>query len=298
MVTMRTSAHVWFHLVVLVAALGACAEEDPEQVGTLDGAVRPGPAFDGGALAGGGTTSGGGTTGGFPGAPGGTSAGSGGGATTGGAPTGGTTGGGGTTGFVGGGTTGFFGGTFGGGFPGGRLDGGRPDAGSTTVDAGPPPVPSGDAGPDQFAELRQVCVDTINMHRATLGLTPLARANATQENCSDLGAQKDGMSRAAHSSAGGNTTDACKRAGLGAQNTCPGWPSRPTLADSLKRCLQQMWDEGEPPGGTQACIADRTGCFQMYGHWINMTSTTSRVVSCGFYDMGGGTFWMNQDFGR
>jgi hypothetical protein len=66
----------------------------------------------------------------------------------------------------------------------------------------------------------------------------------------------------------------------------------------LKRCLGQMWAEGEPPNGVAACTADRTGCFPMYGHWINMTSTNSRVVSCGFYDMGNGQYWMNQDFGR
>lgn len=280
MVAKRTAAHVWLHSIstlALVAALGACAEEDPGEVATTDGAVQPGAGFDAGALAGGGTT------GGFAG-----------GGTTGGGTTGGTAGGGTTGGFpgatTGGGTTGGF---FGGGFPGGRLDGGRPDAGPT-VDAGAPVT--GDAGPDQFAELRQVCVDTINMHRATLGLAPLMRANAMQESCSDQGAQKDGMSRAAHSSAGGNTTAACRTVGLGAQNTCPGWPSRPSLADSLKRCLAQMWAEGEPPVGVSACIADRTGCFPMYGHWINMTSATARAVSCGFYDMGNGQFWMNQDF--
>jgi hypothetical protein len=277
MVVQRRAAHVWLHPILVAAlgaSLGACAPEDSDEVGTTDGAVQPGAGFDAGAITGG-AAPGGGTTGGFP---------------------GGTTGGGTTGGFpgatTGGGTTGGF---PGGGFPGGR-DGGRPDAGST-ADAGTPVV-TGDGGPDQFAELRQVCVDTINMYRAMEGLAPLARANPTQESCSDLGAQKDGMTRAAHSSSGGNTTAACRMAGLGAQNTCPGWPSRPNLADSLKRCLAQMWAEGEPPGGVAACIADRAGCFQMYGHWINMTSTTSRAVSCGFYDMGNNTFWMNQDFAR
>jgi hypothetical protein len=283
MATKRTAVHVWLRPVLataLAAGLAACAEEEDPTLGTMDGAVQQ-PGFDAGAATGGGAPGGGGTAGG--GTPGG--------GTPGGFP-GGTAGAGATTGGT---TGGFFGGGFPG-FPGGRSDGGRPDA-SAPVDAGSP-LPRGDAGPDQFAELRQICVDTINMHRATLNLPPLARANATQESCSDQGAAKDGMTRAAHSSAGGNTTAACRMAGLGAQNTCPGWPSRPSLAESLKRCLAQMWAEGEPPNGVAACIADRTGCFQMYGHWINMTSTNSRVVSCGFYDMGNGQYWMNQDFGR
>jgi hypothetical protein len=290
MVAKRTAVHVWLHPILaaaLVVALGACETEDPDEVGTTDGAVQPGAGFDAGAIAGG-AALGGGTMGGFPG-----------GGTTGGGITGGLRGattGGGTTGgspgaTTGGGTTGGF---FGGGFPGARLDAGGPDAGPA-VDAGAPV--SGDGGPDQFAELRQVCVDTINMHRATLGLAPLARANAMQESCSDLGAQKDGTGGGAHSSAQGNTTPACRAAGLGAQNACPGWPSRPSLADSLKRCLAQMWAEGEPPIPVEQCKRDQSerGCFQTYGHWINMTAAVA-AVSCGFYDMGNNMYWMNQDF--
>jgi hypothetical protein len=34
----------------------------------------------------------------------------------------------------------------------------------------------------------------------------------------------------------------------------------------------------------------------MHGHWINMVSTTSTWVACGFYNVEGGTYWMNQDF--
>lgn len=152
----------------------------------------------------------------------------------------------------------------------------------------------GDAG-DPLDSLRQVCVDTINEHRATLGLAPLLRATQAQERCSDQGAKKDGDSKMAHSSAG-----SCS--GLGAQNTCPSWGFGPgtgnaTLEAALKRCLQQMWDEGAPPVPVKTCIADDS-CFPKYGHWINMSSTTSRVVACGFYDMGKSTYWMNQDFGR
>ena len=63
--------------------------------------------------------------------------------------------------------------------------------------------------------------------------------------------------------------------GSAAQNTCPGSSARGgTLEATLKGCLEQMWNEGEPAEGVQACIADRTGCFQMHGHWINMTMTS------------------------
>lgn len=90
----------------------------------------------------------------------------------------------------------------------------------------------------------------------------------------------------------------CK--GLGSQNTCPGYPVRAggTVTSTLKGCLDQMWAEGEPPNGVQACTADRSGCFQMHGHWINMTSTTVTTVACGFYKMTNGRYWMNQNFGR
>jgi hypothetical protein len=289
MVAQRQAVHVWLHPILaaaLVAALGACVTEDSDDVGTTDGAIQPGAGFDAGAIAGGGTTgggtTGGGTTGGFPG-----------GGTSGGGTTGGGTTDGGTTG---GGTTGGF---FGGGFPGGR-DGGRPDAGPT-LDAGTPVV-TGDAGPDQFAELRQVCVDTINMYRATLNppQPPLARANAEQEACSDRGAQYDAESRRAHGSTG--VRDLCGAMGLpGTQNTCPGHPAGPgtgtdAIAAALRRCLASMWAEGEPPIGVDACKADRAGCFPMYGHWINMSEPKGRTVSCGFFNMGNNTFWMNQDF--
>lgn len=183
---------------------------------------------------------------------------------------------------------------------GGGRDAGPRDAGSVT--ASDAAAPLGDGGPDMYAELRQICVDTINMHRATLNLAPLARASTMQESCSDEGARTDGMMNAAHYSAR-NRSAACKSAGLGAQNTCPNWKFGPrtgnaTLADALKRCLQQMWNEGMPPIPVADCIKDQAqgGCFLTHGHWINMTSTSAKVASCGFADLGNSTFWMNQDF--
>jgi len=151
-------------------------------------------------------------------------------------------------------------------------------------------VPAGD-----MDALRQSCVDYINMYRATLGRAPLRRATPEQEACSDMGAKKDGDSGDAHSSAGD-----CQ--GLGAQNTCPGYPVRgddvAAIETSLKGCLDQMWDEGMPPVPVSECIRDSGGCFQEYGHWINMQSETSAVAACGFYQMQNGRYWMNQNFGR
>jgi hypothetical protein len=149
------------------------------------------------------------------------------------------------------------------------------------------------AGTGEFEAERQACVDTINMYRATLMLAPLKRATPDLETCSDAGAKKDGDANAAHSSAG-----SCK--GLNGQNSCPGYPvsAGSTLTSTLQSCLQQMWGEGMPPQGTQACIQDPSGCFQKYGHWINMSMTSYGTVACGFYKMSNGRYWMNQNFGR
>ena len=193
------------------------------------------------------------------------------------------------------------------------------DAGSTTTpkpDGGSTPVtpPSGDGGtsvsgvaPAELEMLRQVCLDEINMYRATLSAPPMARPTPQHELCSDQGAQKDGLSKVAHGSAGSGNP--CATAGqrgfpgFSSQNTCPGYPvgarGAATIADALKGCLKQMWAEGEPPEGTEKCISDyragNTKCFLAHGHYINMKGS-SKKVSCGFYDMGKSTFWMNQDF--
>jgi hypothetical protein len=141
---------------------------------------------------------------------------------------------------------------------------------------------------DELNEVRQVCVDTINEYRATLDLPPLARATPEQEVCSDNGAMMDAEAMDAHGSAG--------MCDLGSQNTCPGYPvsfGGGTLAGVLKRCLQQMWDEGEPPVPRAEC---RGSCFLEHGHYLNMSDPNATDVGCGFYDMGGDTWWMNQNF--
>ncbi len=54
--------------------------------------------------------------------------------------------------------------------------------------------------------------------------------------------------------------------------------------------LQQMWDEGPPP-------TTRTGsCYQMHGHFINMTDPSVTKVACGFYTTPSGDVRAIQNF--
>jgi hypothetical protein len=279
-------------LVVLAAAAMACeGGEDEGALPSLDSAVAAGDAAIPGAdtaVVGGGTT--GGATGGS---------------------------GVGSPGTQGGGFTGAMGGIQdAGGVPGGRMDAGGGGAGDAGREAGPSASDAGSTavgdGGDVFAELRQVCLDTINMYRATLGRTPLMRASATLESCSDMGAKYDGDMKKGHASTQipgkgprGEPGRLCGSPELGPQNTCPGWGVGPrtgnaTLADALKKCLAAMWAENEPPQGVDACkqayFNKMPECFLAHGHWINMQEPMATHVSCGFYDMGNNTYWMNQDF--
>jgi hypothetical protein len=135
------------------------------------------------------------------------------------------------------------------------------------------------------------------MYRATKMLTPLKRASASVEACSDMGAMSDGTTMVAHGSAG-------KCPGMSAQDTCPGWPPQQYggAAGALKACLQSMWNEGEPPEGRDMCLQEyfsgNIACFEMYGHYLNMSDPSNGTVSCGFFVMSSGALWMNQDLGR
>lgn len=116
------------------------------------------------------------------------------------------------------------------------------------------------------------CVDTINMYRATLGLPAYARWHDA-EGCSDDEAASDGKTGQAHGAFG-----QCEE---NAQNECPGWP---TPAESMiDGCLELMWNEG--PG------AD----FSAHGHYINMSSTQYTKVACGFAEVNG-SIWAVQNF--
>lgn len=125
---------------------------------------------------------------------------------------------------------------------------------------------------DPWEAARQICVDTINMYRATLGLPPYERW-FDAETCSDGEAQSDGQTGTPHGAFG-----MCDEF---AQNECPGWPA--PAEQSLPGCLAQMWAEG--PGED----------FNMHGHYLNMASESYSRVACGFAE-GQGGLWMVQNF--
>ncbi len=131
-------------------------------------------------------------------------------------------------------------------------------------------------GPDDH--LHQACVDRINELRATVGLSPLERWTEA-EGCSDGQAQEDHASGMGHGSFG--------RCGENGQNTCPDWQSQASIVGG---CLDQMWAEGPAPSSCD------DACLGQHGHYLNMTSTTSTKVACGFYDDGAGAVWSNQNF--
>jgi hypothetical protein len=155
----------------------------------------------------------------------------------------------------------------------------------------------------ELSVLRDTCVSEINRYRATvttMALQPITRATPEQEECSEKGAKMDGDTMSAHGAA---RAGICSSLGLGAENTCPGWPvgggfgGNATIADALKGCLKAMWEEGEPPMGRQACIQDAGGCFQAHGHYLNMSDPNIGSAACSFYKMmDGRSYWMNQDF--
>jgi hypothetical protein len=138
--------------------------------------------------------------------------------------------------------------------------------------------PSGGDGDQGNAQQR--CVDRINELRASVGLGPLERWTDA-EACSNQQAQEDMESGAAH----GNFGD-CGEFG---QNTCPGWPDG--IDGIVGGCLDSMWSEG--PADQDPCDG---ACFQMHGHYLNMTSTGFTKVACGFYTNGDGSTWSNQNF--
>lgn len=136
----------------------------------------------------------------------------------------------------------------------------------TTSTTGSSGAGGASAGPSQL------CVDTINEHRASLNLPPYQRWTAS-EPCADGQAQSDSQTGTAHGAFG--------QCGERAQNECPGWPAP---ADKMiVGCLQSMWDEGP-------------GDFSGHGHFINMSSTMYTEVACGFYTTPSGRIWSVQDF--
>jgi hypothetical protein len=116
--------------------------------------------------------------------------------------------------------------------------------------------------------VQQLCVDSINEYRASVGRPPLERWTE-EESCSDAEALADGKSNTPHGAFG--------MCGEMAQNECPGWPG--PAEDLIVECLAMMWDEG--PGG---------------GHYDNMENPDYTKVACGFATMSDGSIWAVQNF--
>jgi len=131
---------------------------------------------------------------------------------------------------------------------------------------------SGDGGTNASSP-EQLCVDTINQDRATLGLPAYTRWTSA-ESCAGTQAQKDSASGVAHSAFG-----SC---GESAQDECPGWPGPP--ASMITGCLAQMWAEGPGPFANG------------HGHYDNMSNASYTQVACGFYTLSDGSVWAAQDF--
>lgn len=172
---------------------------------------------------------------------------------------------------------------------------------ATNEDAG---TDAGEPEPidDPNAALRDLCVDTINTHRASESLPPLARASDRQEGCADEGAETDSAMNMPHYAAQ-NRSSRCQHLGLGPENTCPTWhfgagTAYESAADALVACIQRMWDQGMPPIPAADCALDLEpgGCFALHGDWINMTDSRVKFVACGFALQGDDALWINQDF--
>jgi hypothetical protein len=154
---------------------------------------------------------------------------------------------------------------------GGAGQGGAGQGGAGQASSSSSVATTGSAGGN--GDVAQFCVDTINMHRASIGLPPLARWFEA-EVCSDGEAKSDSETGTPHGAFG--------QCGEFAQNECPGWPGAPE--DIIAPCLQMMWNEG--PGDD----------FSKHGHYINMSSTSYTKVACGFWTTAKGSVWAVQNF--
>jgi hypothetical protein len=139
--------------------------------------------------------------------------------------------------------------------------------------------------PPSTGDVHQDCVDRINQFRQECAcLQPLERW-VEGEACANQMAKYDSEGGDAHAGFGDNICN-----GGSAQNECPGWRSEEQI---ISGCLQRMWDEGPPP------MSDCNGsCFQMYGHFLNMSNQRVTKVACGFHETEDGQVWSVQNFTR
>lgn len=127
-----------------------------------------------------------------------------------------------------------------------------------------------------YAAEKQVCLDTINAYRATLGLMPVVRS-ASLEAFADQGARYDSELGKAHAHFGAFSKGAVPS---DAENAIPGWPlkSYKTVAKVVGEGAKMMWAEG--PGG---------------GHYENIKGSHT-AVGCGIYVNPAGGVWVIHDF--
>lgn len=132
----------------------------------------------------------------------------------------------------------------------------------------PTPRPTGAGG-----DATQLCVDTINQYRASIGVAPLARWTDAEACVEDQGFA-DSESGTPHSAFG--------QCSEWAQDECPNWPGPPDQL--ITGCLSLMWAEG--PGQP----------YSQHGHYINMSNPSYTKVACGFAVLSNGRVWAVQDF--
>lgn len=230
--------------------------------GTVSGGTGSGGLSSGGSSAGGPSGNGGGS----PGLPDGGS----GGRASGGA-------GGHTSGGAGGRSNGGSGGRASGG-AGGRASGGSGGAGACVQN-----LACKLSAPPSTGDIYQDCVDRINQFLTQCACLPALTRRTDGEACADQMAEYDASKNSAHA---GVKDKICTPGG--SQNECPGYSSNNQV---IGLCMQQMWDEGPPP--TDPCSGS---CYEMYGHYINMTDKSVTKVACGFYTTAAGKVWAVQNF--
>jgi hypothetical protein len=130
-------------------------------------------------------------------------------------------------------------------------------------------TPTAPSSGDYYAD----CVARVNQFRACVCLPPLVRWN-DGESCADQDAAYD-VANGAHA---GFIAGICPVEGS-AQDECPGWGSATQV---ISQCLQQMFAEGPPP--TATCTG---ACYQMHGHFINMTNPRYTKIACGIATVNG-----------
>ncbi|WP_148313535.1 CAP domain-containing protein [Sorangium cellulosum] len=139
--------------------------------------------------------------------------------------------------------------------------------------------------PPSTGDLAQDCVDRINQFLTQCACLPALKRRKDGEACANEMAKYDADHNMAHA---GIRAKICEPGG--SQNSCPGYSSNKQV---IGLCMQQMWDEGPPP--TADCTGD---CYEMYGHFINMTDDSVTQVACGFYTTSSGKVWAVQNFTR